>query len=292
MKKIILLAAAVITLAACNTEDYYIEDSGVIAQISATIGGSGISRARNNSWDAGDAIGVTMNNRYKNLKYITEDGDGIFDGTQMYFKNKQETVSLSAYYPYYGSEGQMPDVIEASTASEHQTAAGQQGIDFLYAFKENVSGFNPEITLTFNHRMSKLTLSFVNGNDSTDVSKLNSCRITGLLTDGTFNPSTGVCLVKADGQTTDLDVAVTTENEKTQTSLILFPQTLPGKVKLLIADSQNQEYGCELTLPDNTLSAGYDYQFNIKVSKTQLVVDKSSITEWAVEELKANAESE
>lgn len=291
MKKIILLAAAALSLVACNTEDFNIEDP-VAAQISATIGESGMSRASNDTWDAGDSIGVTMSGRYTNLKYITEAGNGEFDGKQMYFKNKVETVSISAYYPYYGSEDQMPGVIEASTTSEHQTDDAQKRIDFLYAAKENVSGAEPDIKLAFSHRMSKLSLTFVNGNAGADVSKLKSCMISGLLTDGTFNTSTGVCMANSDSQATDLNVILTPASEKTNTSLILFPQSLPGKVMLHITDSEDQEYSCELKFTDNTLSAGYDYQFNIKVNKTELVIDKSSIAEWFEEGHTADAESE
>lgn len=278
MKKIILLAAAAISLTACNTEDNYI-DEPIAAQISATIGESALSRASNTTWGNGDNIGVTMSGRYFNKKYTTAKGDGTFVGTTMYFKNKQEPVTISAYYPYTGTEDQTPAVIEASTGVERQTSSEQPKFDFLYAVKENVTGSNPNVDLSFSHMMSKLTLTFTKGNAGTDVSMINSCRIDGLVLEGTFNPATGVCAANSTTPAAALNLTPTVTDGEALPSLILFPQTV-GKVTLHISDSQNQEYSCELNFDGNRLASGNNYLFTINVKKTEMVVDKFSIAAW------------
>ena len=177
MKKYILLAAAAVSLAACNTEDSFIDDEPVAAHISATIGENVLSRAHDVKWDNNDNIGVTMDGLYSNIKYTTANGDGMFSGSAMYFRNKQDLVTITAYYPFTGTEEQTPAIVEATTGVEHQTDAERPGIDFLYATKEGVTGAQPKVNLQFEHKMSKLTLVFKNGNDGTDVSKITSCRI-------------------------------------------------------------------------------------------------------------------
>lgn len=292
MKKVFLFAAAAMALAACNNDNNDV-DEPVAAQITATIGKNALTRASETSWANGDTIGITMSGRYTNMKYITESENGEFTGATMYFKNKTEPVTITAYYPYTGTEGQTPAVIEASTSVGHQTPEEQPKFDFLYAVKENVTGAEPNVNLAFSHRMSKLTLIFQEGNSGTDISKLTSYTIDGLKLEGTFNPSTGVCAAKADAAAAPLSVTLpegTVTNGEALPSLIVFPQTV-GKVTMRLHDSQNQDYACELNFGTDSIVAGNNYLYTIKVSKTGLSVN-ASITNWKPENLGSEAKSE
>lgn len=278
MKKIILLSAAFLSLVGCTAEDNYIEESGIPAQISATIGNGLISRAHDNLWGEGDTIGITMIGQYSNLKYTTDNGDGKFAGTTMYFKNKVDPVTLTAYYPYAGNENESPAVIETSTDASRQTEEQQPLFDFLYAVKENVTGSNPNINFEFSHKMSKLTLVFKNGN-GIDVSTIASYEINGLVQEGTFNPLTGACAAKEDSEIVPLNMTPTVQNGVPLPSLILFPQTIKDKVTLRIKDTENQQYACDLNFAENSLKSGNDYIFNITVNRSGLTVG-ASIVDW------------
>lgn len=288
MRKHILLAAAAITLAACSTEDKYIDDP-VAAHISATIGDDAMSRATDNTWGNGDCIGISMSGRYTNLRYITETGNGEFAGTQMYFANKQDAVNITAYYPFSGSEDRTPEIIETSTTAERQTPAEHPSFDFLYAVKENVTGAAPNITLPFSHRMSKLTVVFKNGNAGTDISKITSCEINGLILKGTFNPLNGDC--SADASTPAAPLTLTSMTGGKLHPLILFPQTV-DKVTMKITDSEAQEYSCELKFDGNRLESGYNYLYTINVNKTGLNVEEFAIVKWIEHSLGTDAVSE
>lgn len=277
MKKYILLAAAAISITACNTEDNYI-DEPVAAHISATIGESTLARAHDVTWDANDCIGISMSGRYTNYKYTTENGDGVFSGATIYFKNKQEPVTISAYYPYTGTEGQAPDVFEVSTKVDRQTPDLQSEFDFLYAVKENVTGSEPDVHLAFSHMMSKLTLVFKKGNDGTDVSRITSCVISGLVLEGTFNPVTGACAANI-ATAEPLELTPEVVDGKALPSLILLPQPVE-KVMMKITDNQDQEYSCELKFDGNRLESGNNYLFTIRVNKTGLNIEKYAITNW------------
>lgn len=288
MKKYILLAAVVLTLTACNNEDNYI-DEPVAARISATI--EAVSRASNVKWDAGDNIGITMSGVYTNIRYTTENGDGVFNGTVMYFRNKKDAVTLTAYYPYSGDEGETPAVVETSTGIERQTEDEQPKFDFLYAVKENVTGAEPDVNFVFSHMMSKLTLTFENGNDGTDVSKITSCEINGLVMDGTFNPATGVCAASTTTSAAALSFNPTVEDGKALPSFIFFPQSV-DKVTMKIIDSQNQEYSCELKFDGNKLESGNNYTYTITVKKTGLNVKDYQIVDWTESTLGSEAVSD
>ncbi len=289
MKKYILLAAVAFTLTACSSEDSYI-DEPIVAQISATIGESVQSRASDITWDKNDNIGVNMGNLYTNVKYTTENADGKFTGSPMYFRNKQDRLTISAYYPFTGTEGSAPAIIETSTGISRQTLAEQPKFDFLYARLDNVSGSAPNINFAFKHQMCKLTLIFQNGNDGTDVSKINSLHIDGLVLDGTFNHATGECAAK-NVAASSIDMTPTVGHNVKLPYLILFPQSV-GKVTMRITDSEEQEYSCELKFPDNRLVSGNHYVYTIVVKKTALNVAQYAITDWTETFLTSEGQSE
>lgn len=261
-------------MAGCTNDENLI-DEPVAAQISATIGGNAMSRVNGNSWTPGDQIGITMGTKYTNMKYSTN-GGGAFAGTPMYFNNKTDAVTISAYYPFTGTERSAPEDITVTN-----TASSQANCDFLYAEPINVTGSNPDVELKFSHRMSKLTLTFING-DGMEGTEIKSCTIGGLVLEGTFNPATGVCKASETAAARSIDVTLPTPgyNNNVGTSHIVFPQTLQDKLTLKIQDSKNQNYACDLEIGGNTLLAGNDYQFTIKVNKTALKVDKWTITDW------------
>lgn len=292
MKKYILFAAAAVSLAACNSEDNYI-DEPVAARFSATIGENVISRARDIEWDKGDNIGITMSGLYTNIEHTTQNADGVFIGSAMYFKNKKDPVSIIAYYPFAGTEGQEPAVIEVTTSADRQTPAEQPKIDFMHATMDAVTGAQPNVNLQFSHKMSKLTLIFKNGNDGTDVGKITSYEIDGLILDGAFNPVDGVCGANPDAEAqsikVDMPLGTVTHGERVF-PLILFPQAV-NKLAMKIHDSENQNYVCELNIGANGLVAGNNYLFTITVKKTSLSVN-STIIDWNTEESTSGAMSD
>ncbi len=292
MKKILLLAAATITLAACTNEDNIIDiDEPVKIRINASIENSSPTRASDESWASGDIIGVTMVGRYNNLSYTTADGTGTFEGEVMYFRNKRDAETITAYYPYSGMAGTVPGTVDANTGGTYQTPAEQAKFDFLFAKKENVSGSRPDVTLDFSHKMSKLTFIFNNGNGGTDVRKITSCSISGLALEGTFNTATGDCAAKSGTTASTLDLSLSVDPDRKLSPVILFPQTVE-RVIMKITDSEEQEYSCELKFPDNRLVSGNHYVYTIVVKKTALNVEQYTITNWTETFLTSEGQSE
>lgn len=283
MKKILFLAAAILSLTACNNEVNNIDDP-VEAQITATISNNGQSRASASSWAENDCIGVYMEGRYFNIKYTTPGGDGFFEGNKMYFKNKIEPVKLYAYYPFSGMEGTVLAGIDASTTAENQTSC-QSDFDFLYAVKENVTGTNPAVQFDFSHKMSQITLIFKNG-DGMDVGNIASYEINGLVLDGTFYTTSGNCSIKSDATPAPITMTLSegsAKNNEALPSLIVFPQEVAQPVSLTITDNEGQEFACELSFSGKTLVSGNNYEFKITLNKTGLIVNQSTIVGWKTE---------
>ncbi|MDE6396977.1 MAG: fimbrillin family protein [Muribaculaceae bacterium] len=281
MKKYNILAAAALALVACNNEENYVE-SPVAAQISATIGDA-LSRASDETWNNGDEIGITMGSKYFNMKYTTSAGDGKFAGKTMYFSNKKDDVTFTAYYPFAGTEGEAAGSVEATTDAANQAPDKQPAIDFLYATTQT-SGAHSEVKFEFSHKMGKLTLKFKNGNDGTDVSKITSYKIDGLILKGKFDTASGDCAAADDEASATLAMALNegdVQHDAAVPSLLIFPQSTADKtVKLTITDSDGQAYACNLTFDNGRIESGNNYQFIVTVNKTGLTVNPSTITNW------------
>lgn len=303
MKKIFFFALTAITLTACDQNDDNPTFSQVAAEISATIGEGGSTRAKDTSWETGDRIGVTSTFGEKigpfiNMEYANEDGSSTFKGNPLYYYNP---MTLTAYYPFEGPEDVTPGnggVIERSTGVDNQTSDNQPKIDFLYAGKTEIAieENKPVINFTFEHKMSKLSLKFIKGNDGIDVGKIISYRIDGLILEGTFNTLTGACAAKADAAPESLTINLpegAVKNEEFVPSLIIFPQSTEDKtVKLTITDSDNQVYACNLSFGNDGIQSGNSYEYSITVSKAGLTVNKPNIIGWTSKEDTFKADSE
>ena len=274
------------SLTSCSSDDPAgMDGAPVAAQITATIGDHVATRAANNSWAEGDKIGITTLrqgvSKYVNMEYTTENGDGVFTGNTMYFQDKTEPVTFTAYYPFTGTEGTAPGNIEANTDAANQTSDKQTDIDFLWDQKTSIKGSDPKVNFKFAHKMSKLTLTFKNGTGA-DVSKITSYDIEGLTLDGTFDPTTGEATVKSDADATKLTMTVSNVVSGVSVpSLILFPQATGNHtVMLYIHTNDGQKYGCKLGFSGGEMASGNDYRFTITVNKTGLDVETSTIHDW------------
>lgn len=308
MKKIILLAAAALALASCENNDHNIVPSLEQVRITATIGAS-VSRAKDTTWSPGDRIGISSTvgsvvGPYTNLEYTTT-GDGAFTGTSLFF---YKPMTLTAYYPFAGTEGTDPGCIKSITNATNQTPENQPHIDFLWDSKTNqylkdFSAGNPNVNFTFVHKMSKLMFAFVGSDEVIEngtviaqevrVRDIVAYEIEGLVMDGSFDTATGICATdntaKPDMLTIELAKG-SVEDEVFLYPLIVFPQK-PGnnsvKLHVYTDELENpsvlQHYTCTLTFGNGELKPGNCYKYTIQISKVGLKLNKMSIIDWNTE---------
>lgn len=317
MKKIYLIGAAAIALAACDKNYDNPDFSNGAAIITATIGESTLTRAVDDSWNPNDRIGISSTiggepGPYINVEYTTEAGDGKFEGEDLFF---YKPMTLTAYYPYSGSKDNAPGIISAETSAEFQTDDKQPKIDFLWDTKTGVdqkdfSAANPNVNFTFAHKMSKISFTFQSSDpmydpnnpthmvsDGVDVATMISYSIEGLGVKGTFDTASGVCALDESEGRQGIEIKfskVETDEkmkERTFPSLIVFPQKKPsdGFILHITTDElnkqgYNQTYKCALRFTDDELKPGCHYIFTIKVTKVGLIVGNLTIAPWSEEE--------
>lgn len=293
MRKILLGSLAVLALAACSNEENIPAESGNgRATFTASIDGRTATRAYDQSWESGDAIGITGKSGeipYSNVKYMTTGDDNFTVATQgeeIYYEDDNE-VSFTAYYPWNASTTITTNTLEQSK---------QKTFDFLYATGKG-SKVQPNVAFKFNHKMAKVVLTVKRGDD-VSFSEIKAALPTlgGFLAEGTFDGLTGEA--NATGtQTATLAFAgnaPTKENAEDETvsyTLILFPQEFSGKLPFSAELEGMQTFSAALDFTaanatidkeaaKNAWVAGRQYNLSVTLHKTKLTVDGCTIAPW------------
>lgn len=299
-RKVAYLASALsaLSLVACdkNSGAPVPEDGTVAAQITAGIGGV-LTRASGSSWAADDIIGIsTVEGTKTNYTNISYKWDGTCfkpDGTVIYFQSPEE-VTFNAYYPFSGSVGTSAGTVTAETKAENQTAEAQPLIDFLYASGAKAGKADPVVAFTdktaqngednsFRHKMSQITLKFIEGDDISFEGKLTSYTLKGLRLEGAFNTETGVAQANAATVAEDLTMVLNgpaaSAGVYRAAPLVLFPQSVTGGQIALEVIVEGETYRTNLAC--TSLDAGNNYIFPIRVKKTGLSAGDAEIKNWS-----------
>lgn len=313
MKNIYFMASlATLLLAGCSKDDgsYKFENSepGVKAAISATIDGlieTPKSRAADETWSVGDLIGISCTDNYsenhdqKNFEYQATDVNGNFQAVdrfkEIWFLGANE-FQVTAYYPYTGVPGVIPNKQSAITSSEYQTVANQPKIDYLFA-STKASYENPSVNLSFYHKMSRLVIKFVSQTESDGTPIIPNlgvidCYLVNVKQSGTFDPTTGTAI--ADKQNSDAVInrniyQQTNEANKHTLSLILFPQPEITNARVdavMKIEGRPDDIYYKIPLGNLHLEAGKSYNYKVvakldpEENKIILEISKGSINDW------------
>ena len=295
--KFLYIAAAALLFAACANEEDGIGNNGpVAATVKADISNNIKTRgtADNNSWTAGDAIGVnvtsTGNTTGDNKKYVTTNGDGTFEAADnnntIYFKNNEETT-FSAYYPYSESlkDGKMDWIMDEVKANQPCKA------DVLFASGATASKASPTVNFTdaehrFKHCMSLVEFKIKPGQGvKYNNYRFNRLELKGIFRSGQFDTRTGAVITIGDRGSIRRDFDdVYFENEESF-AYIMLPQRLESNkmdIELEVADNGTiNTYTTSLpSSTNNEFKGGYLYTYTIRICNASVVIENAGITEW------------
>lgn len=199
MRKTILFGlAAAMLVAACSEEDDLRQG---IAGEGITFTSSVMSRATDTSFEAGDAIGVSMYTESgfvgnaTNVQYTTEDKSGLFTSTNPMTwgaAGSAKTVDFKGVYPYKADA--VADGKYSFTLATGE-GASLSGNDVMYSSMTGVGVGAKNVNLTFKHKLVKVVMQVYDQNRnplSRATVKINNQQISGTLdlADGTVT-STG-----------------------------------------------------------------------------------------------------
>ena len=285
MKKTLLLGLTVgLALSGCKNEVSDITNNTAGTTVSFT---SSIikSRAIDNNWEAGDEIGVYMQNAddatsylNTNVKYANSDENknGFTSEMPITYPGGDVTlVNFMAVYPYN----------ENVTDGNYTFVLGEDlsKNDIMYASSSLVEAGTNNVDLTFKHKLSKIVLNIEdeNGNplNGAAVSIDKQCK------EGVLNMSDGTVTAKEAAEYKSSLKFVDKTNGQYET-IILPDEAREGRI-ILITTSDNKIYRCPIDNISFDSSKRYTfpvvlYSKDPSVTKPELVPD---IDDWTDEQV-------
>ena len=257
MKKTLLLCLAVgLAITGCKNEVTDIINNTAGATVSFT---SSIikSRATDNNWEAGDEIGVYMQNAddatsylNTNVKYTNSEEtiDGFTSDTPITYPGGDVTlVNFMAVYPYN----------ENVTDGNYSFTLGDNlsDNDIMYASSPLVEAGTNNVDLTFKHKLSKIVLNIKDENGS-PVSGA-TVSIDKQCLEGVLNVSDGTVTAKEAAEYNSSLQFVDKTNGQYE-AIVLPDEAREGRI-ILVKTSDNKIYRCPIDNISFDSSKGYTF---------------------------------
>lgn len=309
-KQIIISALAGLALAACTNDENFADFTGPVELNFSGEVSTVQTRATAEAWTSvHSTIGVTATQSsagtsYQNKKYSTTD---ITDGSALtevafkaaeadkfYFGSPKETATFAAYSPYVADEKVSSNLVTVSADDSYNVT------DYLFASTSSLNySTASSAKLTFQHKMAQIkvvvklsdevsnpvtTDDNMGSTTTTYGTTLTQVELSNLITDGTFNITTGETALTSGATaktiTKSIDGSSTIEAELGE--YIILPTDKKNLVVTLtttdVSSSATTTYQATL---DDELKAGNSYTFTVTAKKSGLSVE-GVIQPWTV----------
>lgn len=268
----ILSLACLLTLAGCSETGQ--EDETDSQLMTFDVVHPAQTRATADNFENKDSIGlyVTEHNlplevsgNYVNNARLTYDGSIWKANRNIYWNDG--TYDVFAYYPYIPALASVDDAefevaLDQTTVRSESALGGFEASDFLWADHVNVTGSNTPVTLQFKHRMSKLDIRLVKGEDyEGDLPEDAVVYIHNTVPSATIDLSAGIVTPNPYG------IAKTIRAQKRSTqqySAIIVPQRLTNRKPLVEVVMKGVSYLMESTF---VFKPGIQHKISLVISK-------------------------
>ncbi len=217
-----------------------------------------------------DALDATLQAKYNgaNKKVEYTDGQWVFDGEPLLWRNATDQVTWQAYYPY--SADVADGILNVNVPADQNVEV----LDLLYAQGTTTGQQSARgIDIAFSHAMSKLTVNLRVGTEFDPEPEFTSVKIKGLHNACTFDVTTGTWGT-LDAAATLADVAML-KKQNTEFVGIVIPQTIADfVVEITTADARVFRF----TQQNVQLVSGLAYTLSLRVGKDKVELAEDGIT--------------
>lgn len=246
MRKTILFGlTAAMLVVACSEEDDLRQG---IAGEGITFTSSVMSRATDTSFEAGDAIGVSMYTESgfvgnaTNVQYTTADGSGFTSTNPMTWgaAGSAETVDFKGVYPYKADA--VADGIYSFTLATGEGASLSDN-DVMYSSMTDVTVGAKSVDLTFTHKLVKVVMQVYDQNRKLLPGA--TVKINNQQTSGTLNLADGTVTSTGTADAT-LDFASNPDVEGEYQTIVMPSTATQGRV--ITITYKNVDYPCPVDI--------------------------------------------
>ncbi len=313
MKKYLVLAAAAITLAACSSEEENVQTwNGEIrlsyVDVIQTRAGQEI---QSDAFDSGESLDVFINEHTTGtpsitytqpLVYTTGNNGALTEPSTQYFPQNGNGVDIYGVYPSEVADDVNAESIPFSVKNNQSTTANYKASDLMVGAPASnpVAKTASSIQLNYQHCLSKININ-ISASDGVDVNDIDGATVTIYTNtnDAIFNIQDAldpdqdkkVTAIESQGQAAGSTVIAGTltasgNNDFEGLSAIIIPQDIPaGSLFIAVTATVGQTtttYRYSLPTIVNVISfdSGKVYTYNLKVKKSGLFLDNTTITDW------------
>lgn len=246
MRKTILFGLTAAMLAtACSEEDDLRQG---IAGEGITFTSSVMSRATDTSFEAGDAIGVSMYTESgfvgnaTNVQYTTADGSGFTSTNPMTWgaAGSAGTVGFKGVYPYKADA--VADGIYSFTLATGEGASLSDN-DVMYSSKTDIAVGTKNVDLTFKHKLVKVVMQVYDQNRKLLPGA--TVKINNQQTSGTLNLADGTVTSTGTADAT-LDFASNPDVEGEYQTIVM--PSAPTQGRVITITYNNVDYPCPVDM--------------------------------------------
>ena len=291
MKKYLILAAAAMTMVACNNDENShkaVPNDGLIHLTASVIAGHGVTRAsatsnlQNSVFVEGKEIFVEAYETgeatpYDDDIYVTGAAGTLSTG-ELHYPANNHNVDLCAFYP--GDDINSNSTV-FSVQTNQSTESGYQASDLMYATKLTNKGSNATHNLVFNHALTKIVVNLVPGAGITNSNITTSPGVSAVKLNNTkpnaqLSIANGVITASkaSSGSAADINI---TGNGTSNVGIIVPQQVAAGDFITITYNSNDYTYSLPAA---KTFAAGSVYTFNLELSMGEVTLQSTSITDW------------
>ena len=292
MRSYYLYLFAIVSLlgfSSCSKDDASEKDVRKEVKVTATFNGLSVSsgvttRAVDNSWEAGDAIGLFMKEAgatltqdalANNVKYTTDGGVDFTNrsASKVYFPFNKEKVDFISYYPY---RSQLNGLIYNVDVSDQKDLTA---IDLMYTDSVKAVNSSAEsINLDFKHQMTKVVLIINAGDTRNDLVPF-TAKITNVYRKASFILSNGLITDETDAG----DVVFNSDVNARAEAVILPDDDLTNSELIVTIGDVSYSYNLDKTTPGRTFDKSKKYEYSLSLRAGQgsdLGGLTATITDW------------
>ena len=265
------------------------------------------TKVSENKFETGDQIGVYAmlagtpidNERYiENLLLKCGTGNKLIPQKPVFYPEGDATLDFIAYYPYQ-PEGVSPNssTLPITIHTDQSIASNLSASDFMTATSEKVSNSTNSVSLEFNHRLTKLNISLVPGEDE-DIEDMQAANpriiASNFYTQANYDLKAGE--FDQFGHMADIVAAgewKATDGKLSGKEFIFFPQAIDG-TQTLQMEWNGRVYTCPIPSIDQ-LEGNKQYELEINAEEAddlELEGVIATIKDWPVGSPLDNVENE
>ena len=293
MKKILYTAVVAMMLASCQNEandlpmGNYPEDG--VVRISTQVNAVQ-TRADGTSDYTGTDLSLSIESAnstysYTNIEWTTTDNGATWTtDSQMLWEGANKTASIYAYAPYVASATDITAV--PFTIDTDQATNGTASSDLLGFTQTAFNPFNQlnvkqAVDITFDHILSKLTLTLSLGNQFDNTVTVSSVKLVGTNTAVSYNAKDKEVAAATSAVVAPISMQKV-EGATNSYTAILAPQTITaGKAMIDVMLSNGSAYRYTAATGGHIFATGIAYTMNLKVGKDKLEIDGNvEVSDW------------